>query len=332
MPETRSCTSNPLFVIGYKRSGTTMLRLILNTHPDIAIPPESEYFQKIPRKFGSRHLRPSQLDDIARALSKMKRCDFKMGLSKSSLKEIVRPVLPATVAELTDILYRHWATIQNKPTARWGDKKPQHWQFVYRFRQWYPDSQFVHIIRDPRDVYASVEENFPEQVVGRHLLPPHLITAWQWRMANLEMFRQGEVLGPKRYMRFRYESLVHDPEKYCKECCRFLGIEYTPEMLGFQAAARDPSVQGAKADTGAHMQTTKAVHSGQIGRHKASALPEPIIGDIEFICRDVFHLMGWPDSGITLSPARMVYLKGLLQVLDLAWKVRRASKRMCGSL
>lgn len=332
MAETHICKSDPLFVIGYKRSGTTMLRLMLNAHPDIAIPPESEYFQKIPMKFGGRHLRPSQLDSIAGALSKMKRCDFKLGLSEGALKEIIRPALPATVAELTGALYRHWATVQNKPAARWGDKKPQHWQFVYRFRQWYPDSQFVHIIRDPRDVYASVEENFPEQVVGRHLLPPHLITAWQWRKANLEMFRQGETLGPERYLRVRYESLVHDPERYCKECCRFLGIEYTPEMLAFQAAARDPSVQGANTDTGAHTHTTKAVHSGQIGRHKAAALPELTVGDIEFICRDVFRLMGWPDSGTPLSAARRVYLESLLRVLDLAWELRRTSRKMRGSL
>jgi hypothetical protein len=44
--------------------------------------------------------------------------------------------------------------------------------------EWYPKAQFIDLIRDPRDVVASVEQHFPEQVRGRALLPFHLITAW----------------------------------------------------------------------------------------------------------------------------------------------------------
>jgi hypothetical protein len=324
--------SDPLFVIGYKRSGTTMFRLILNSHPDLAIPPESEYFQRIPSRFGNQRHERSELKDIVDALSEMKRCDFQLNLSTAQISEIVAPVLPAATSELIAALYKYWGTRQGKAAARWGDKKPQNWKYVYRLKEWYPESQYLHIIRDPRDVFASVEEHFPEQIIGRKFLPPHIITAWQWRMMNQEMTKQGKALGPERYWPIQYEVMVKNPEECCRRCCDFLGIEYTPDMLAFQKTAKNPEVQGAKPDRGAHQHTTKQVHSGQIGRFKRSSLPEKVIGDIESICNDMFDLYDWPRSGIRLKPGRTAFLRSVCSALDLTWKSHRARKRLGGGL
>lgn len=332
MSNTSKIRLDPVFVIGYKRSGTTMLRLILNAHPDLAVPPESEYFQKIPPIMKNRTFEQSELESLAEAISEMDRCDFKLNLSAEDIRMIIDPVLPATGPEVIASLYHYWGDSQDKKGARWGDKKPQNWQFVYRLKDWYPSSQYIHVIRDPRDVYASVEEYFPEQVIGRGVLPPHIITAWQWRLANREMVLQGKYLGPDRYLSFKYESLVNDPEQYCKKCCKFLGIEFKPEMLKFQKSAKDPSVQGVKSDSGAHKQTAQEIHSGRIGRFKASSLSDNILADIEYICKDLFDIYDWSLSGDKIKSSKAMFLNIVCHVLDLLWAGRRFFKRLRGSI
>ncbi len=148
-------------------------------------------------------------------------------------------------------LYRAWADSVGKHRARWGDKKPHHWQYVYRLRRWYPDAKFLFIVRNPCDVVASVETHFPEQVVGRGIVAPHVITAWQWRRSTLEIERQARDLGD-RHLLLRYEDLVANPEQHAIKICGFLAEDYNPSTLDFQEQARDPRIQGADPTGAAH--------------------------------------------------------------------------------
>jgi hypothetical protein len=271
------------------------------------------------------------LEKIVVALASMDRCDFELDLSRETLRDIVAPILPATTPELIASLYEHWGFALGKDRFRWGDKKPQHWQFVYRLCRWYPEAQFVHIMRDPRDAHASIEEHFPEQIIGRELVAPHVITSWQWRLANRVMLEQGWQLGPGRYLFLTYEDLVHDPERYCKRLCTFLGIDYAPEMLSFQRQAKRRSVQTATEVGRAHEHTTKSVHTGRIGRSRAS-LDESVIADIEFICGDLFETNRWVSRAPQIDLRRKMMLQAVCRALGLAWTGRRALKRAQGSM
>lgn len=330
MESLKKSVKNPVIVSGYKRSGTTMFRLMLNAHPELAIAPESEYFQRVPIKLGKKAYKPEDSAYIAEKLSDMKRSDFKLGLTKKDYGVIIDRLLPASAPEIIAGLYKYWAEYQGKAEARWGDKKPQNWQIVYRLKEWYPESQFIHIVRDPRDVFASIEEHFPEQIIGRKFLAPHLITAWQWRKANKEMLKQGQRLGPLRFLEILYEEVVNEPEKYCRQCCKFLRLEYTPEMLSFQKSAKNITIQGARIK--AHQNTVKEVHTGRIGRFKQSSLSNNVIAEIEYICSDMFDLYGWRKSETKLPITRKYVLRQICKILDFAWFLRRSFRRLGGSL
>lgn len=322
---------DPLFVIGYKRSGTTMLRLMLNNHSSLAIPPESEYFRQVPRRLGHGLQRREDLDRISRELAALRACDFGQGLKEKDYRDLLGSFLPCRTPELLAAFYRHWAGIMGKPEARWGDKKPQHWQFVYRLKEWYPDSQYIHIVRDPRDVIASIEQHFPDQVIGRQWLPFHLISAWQWRLSNLAMEKQGASLGKHRYLRMRYEQLVADPQASLQRIARFLDVPYEAQMLQFQDAAKDPRVQRSTTGEGEHVNTTREINLQRIGRAKES-LTESQTADIEFLCRDSFCQEGWERRGGKVSAGRAAYLLGCNALLNVVWRLRRTWFRLGGGL
>ncbi|MEX2671202.1 MAG: sulfotransferase [Phycisphaeraceae bacterium] len=319
---------DPFFVIGYKRSGTTMTRLMLNAHPDLAVPPESEYFLRIPQAIGNRRHGADDLEKLTRRISQLPRSNFKNQLDEDAVRDALHAVLPADTPTIVACLYQQWATIIGKPHARWGDKKPHHWQYIYKLSSLYPASQYIHIMRDPRDVVASVEEHFPEQVRGRGVLPSHIITAWQWRLANLETLRCGESLGPERYMRARYEDTVSEPEQHARNFCDFLNVDFNDAMLEFHQSASDPRIEGAKTSSGPHQNTTRQVHTERIGRSQSSLEPAAL-ADIEFIAGDLFARFGW-DRQHDVTRSRGVYLRGVCTALNQAWNVLRASRRLRG--
>jgi len=322
---------DPLFVIGYKRSGTTLLRLILNAHPDVAIPPESEYFQKLPPlSRGRRHGR-EELEELARGIAELERCDFLLEWTADDVRAIIEPVLPTDAAGLIAALYAAWAKQSGKPHARWGDKKPQHWQIVHGLREWYPAAQFVHLVRDPRDVIGSVEQHMPDQVRGRWLVPHHVITAWQWSLTNREMEAQGAGLGSSRYMSLRYEDLVRVPEEWARKLCAFFRLEFAPEMLSFQETARGQGDLMTSTEGSHHANTQKPVNAGQVGRFKQS-LGARESSDVAWICRRDFARYGYVSDVPPPGLLRRLYLGVACAALDLGWRVLRARKRLRGQL
>lgn len=321
----------PVFIIGYKRSGTTMLRLMLNNHEEIAIPPESEFFQKVPRALGHGIQSRERLSHVAKKLTALSRCDFELGLKKSDYEDILSPVLPCAAPGIIEALYRHWAALMGKPEARWGDKKPQHWKFVPTLARWYPDSQFVHITRDPRDVFASIDQHFPRQIRGRRLVGPHITTAWQWRACERSMRGNGRQLGPQRYLHVDYEGLAAQPEREAKRICDYLGISFKPSLLRFQEAAHDPRVQRATAEGEAHANTLRAINTERVER-STRTLAHASAADIEYICESEFRNSSWRFRAPRVGRERARVLRIACSCLDAAWKVWRTTAQLRGSI
>ena len=92
--------------------------------------------------------------------------------------------------------------------------------------RWFPNSRFIHIVRDARDVALS---NQSYRYSTGNIL--ECAQKWDYRVhANLKM---GQILGPKRYMVIRYEDLVTEPQDVLPGICAFVGVEYSDEMLNY---------------------------------------------------------------------------------------------------
>ena len=227
-------------VLGCVRSGTTMLRAVLDSHPRLAVPPES-YFVTPALEQRARYeaaaggrARPRPAARRHRGRPLVPRLAARpRGARRGARAAAARPCPTALLA-----LYRAYAHQQGKPRA--GDKTPSHLLHIDLLAASFPQARFVHIVRDGRDVVPSI--------LGMQFGPDRFAEAvlfWQRRVE--QGLAGGAALGPERYREIRYEALVADPEAGApRRVCPFLGLEYSAEMLRYHERA-DELLGGLRA-------------------------------------------------------------------------------------
>jgi len=225
-------TERPIFIVGVHRSGTTLLRFMLNSNPRLYIPPESDF---VPRFFGRDPQGPLDqqriawlLDVIFRRYRLVKEWQGEPPDPAEFAAEMAGP----TPAAFLDTLYSRYAHQQG--AERWGDKTPIYASYMDLIDSIFPAAQFVHIVRDGRDVALSMHEIHVDVYFA----------ARNWVRRIRQARASGARLGPDRYYEMRYEDLVTDPEGELRPLCHFLGETYLPEMAEPQRLGREQFDEG----------------------------------------------------------------------------------------
>lgn len=221
MPEQ---TDPYFFVIGADRSGTTMLRLMLNEHPEISVGPETWFFLPLCERFGiDRRLDAEELDEAIRIVLEHERFgEYPVAEEefRSRVAQLDRPTTARLYAELLRIL------AEREGAPLFGDKTPGYSHCALELARAFPQAKFIHIVRDARDVSLSLVR------VGWYGGKPWR-TAQHWLRRVDDAERALAVLGPKRALRINYKDLVLQTEATLHSLCRFLEIEYDPAMSRF---------------------------------------------------------------------------------------------------
>jgi len=230
---------NPyLFIVGCPRSGTTLLRRMVDAHPEIAITRETHW---IPGLAGD--VTPELLDALVahRRFAKLE--------SERHELEALAAEAP-TYAELVAALFDRYGAVRGKRLV--GDKTPNYVRKIPLLHELFPSTRIVHIVRDGRDVALSalgwdrklddLRERFPIWDDS-----PVATAALWWRWHVLLGRRDGRDLPVGLYHELRYEALVDDPERECSDLCRFLDVEYHDGMVRFhEGRTRDEPGLSAK--------------------------------------------------------------------------------------
>ena len=221
----RPTTAPPApFIVGVARSGTTLLRFMLDRHPELAIPAETHFLPSVIPK--SPNQLPLPGDEFVRKItSYFTWADF--GLTEAALSTAVAMLKPFTEADGLRVFYRLCAELKGKP--RWGDKTPTYTECIAVISVLLPEAHFIHVIRDGRAVAAS----------RRHLDfgpgPDIAAQARDWSHKIREARRQA--IDCPHYMEVRYEDLVVNAEAVLRTVTSDLDLEYDPTMLDYQVAA-----------------------------------------------------------------------------------------------
>lgn len=220
--------THPFFVVGATRSGTTLLRVMLDRHPRVAVPPESHFIPDLWERRhrygpdGRVHDRSAFLHDLG--------TDPRFaawGIPVEQVEQELPDTQGPALSEALAAAFRAYARAQGK--ERWGDKTPQYLEHLALLDRLFPTAQFVHLVRDGRNVALSVVD------MGR--LHRHPATAaYHWARTVERGRRLGRQLGERRYVEVRYERLVATPEEELRSLCRFLDLEYDPRMLRHEGA------------------------------------------------------------------------------------------------
>jgi sulfotransferase family protein len=220
---------DPFFIVGNDRSGTTMLRLIVDRGPDAAVPPESMFLTDFAAAFDAGGPRDAQ---AARRLM-----HEVWEHPKVRLWGLPGPP-PAVPADLSGrdayrfiaaAPFEAYAAAHGKP--RWGDKTPHYVHHVDQLLQVWPRARFVILVRDGRDVALSLRR----MPFG----PNNAWAAAQWWARGVRAGARAQREHPEAVLTVRYEDLARRPGEQVARLCEFLGLRYTDDMLALEKS--DPA-------------------------------------------------------------------------------------------
>lgn len=243
----------PIFVVGPSRSGTALVRSIVNLHPDVHLASETHYFDDLRRKIAD----PEHLTDGDRDLC----VDYFGALTH-------RPYGHSGVADLgwlDDATFRERAAERGgtadahlqafcemsagrEGAAVWGEKTPRHVFRIDDILESFPNARVIAMVRDPRAVVASYKRwrnqgGLPgeddvdheskladEEERARRSYHP-LLLAMLWRGQAKAALAGRQRHGTDRVWVQRYEDLVGSPESSVEALVAWLGLEFSPAML-----------------------------------------------------------------------------------------------------
>ncbi|ACV26342.1 sulfotransferase family protein [Kangiella koreensis] len=211
----------PLFILGGGRSGNTLLRSMLMAGGDIAIPPESYVLPKAIRLFRSYNYLPwDQLSSLIisefQAYKEFYTWQIDLSLCYSECREL--PKHHQTLANIIDVIYRHYAREQGVETEFWGDKTPINALYAHHIVKLFPQAHYIHLIRDPRAVVASYLKT------GMHNDVASVSRLWKTVNNRLNRYLKNKLV-------VSYEDLVISPEQTMQKTSEYLGIPYTDKMI-----------------------------------------------------------------------------------------------------
>ncbi len=215
----------PVFIVGLSRSGTKLLRDILNGHPKIRIPARESYF--IPHTLnhiGNSATRPDR-KSRARFIRQLQRSVFYRNMNEQAVA-LPTETLAALVETgetwpaIIESVFRFYAGAHSGNII-WGDKTPKYLKHMRLLNDNFAGARFLHIYRDPRDRVLSANRAWGANIY---------IGAQQWLDTMQEARRQAATLGAD-YKAVSYESLISRPAEVASDICGFLGVEFDPGML-----------------------------------------------------------------------------------------------------
>lgn len=223
---------SPIFVMGAPRSGTTLLRLLLTTHSDICIPPESLFFVALEPKYGNTRIQSEEFLDDLYSESFPKFCEW--GVNRQLLSNSLKCYQELNYALAVKTVYQTYRQQLDPEASVWGDKNPCHIHHVDKIWRHFPESKIILIVRDFRACYSSMRNIVArEQGAKKVWTGPRTLEgmARQWnQVINLV---DGYHQKSEQFYLVYYEDLVREPVAQLTKVCEWLGVSFQESMLSF---------------------------------------------------------------------------------------------------
>lgn len=218
----------PIFLIGVYRSGTTLLRYIVDSHSRICCPPES---------FFVAALTPLLLED-----------QYRLGLLRMGFDE--EHVLQR-IRSFCSYFFSNYAASHRKP--RWADKSPSYVDHLDSLNRIFPGARFIMIYRHGFDQAHSFTRG---GTLMRAALEGYCqsgedlrVGAVRYWREKVEIMMQFEQSHPDQCMRIQYEDFCEHPEARAKRVFEFIGEEWEPQVLEFYRFQHDKGAEDGRVLT-----------------------------------------------------------------------------------
>lgn len=280
------------FLVGRGRSGTELLRSMLDAHSGISIAPEALFIIALARTY--RHVRWNgrRIHRFAAALFRFDRVRL-WSVRRNDLEQRWNALPPdaSYARRCAEVYAAHAAACGKAEGSLLGDKNPTYALFVNELMELFPNAKFVHLVRDYRDNVLS-HRHVPFDLKFISAL------AYRWKHYN-EAILAAAARAPKRFHLARYEDLLRSPAAVIEGICSFLGVQTETAILQM----RKPEDSNAPEW---HRHRSRPADPALSGRWQQSFSPKEI-ATMDRICQPLGATLGYapaadaPESGWPLG-------------------------------
>lgn len=233
----------PMFIIGSPRSGTTLLRLMLNAHKNVCVPPECGFIQWLAPKYLSAIFDKKTIKEFIADLKKTKKIET-WNLDFSRLEEYIERKGSQSFQEVCMCVIAFYASNGRSKSVKYlGDKNNYYIDYLDEILEIFPNAKFLFLIRDGRDVatsYVTINNSIIDSDY-KPVLPNSIKKiALSWNENNKKIHDFSLKIQPSQYMFLKYEDLITEPLEMCKQICDGLGLEFDENMVHFNQFNDEP--------------------------------------------------------------------------------------------
>ncbi len=226
----------PIIITGADRSGTTLLYALLGSHPNVSMVRRTNLWRWFYGNYGDL-ADPANLNRCLATMLEYSRLNVLEPDPESIILEF--SARPPNYGQLFSVMHEQHAARRGR--GRWSDKSLHTEHYASQIFDDLPEARILHMVRDPRDRYASIVRRYESAGRAARNLAS---TTGRW----IASVRAGEAnvkaFGDSRYRMVRYETLVAEPEPTMRAICDFVGEYYEPELLTMRAMADDADSTG----------------------------------------------------------------------------------------
>jgi hypothetical protein len=258
---TSELRERPIFICGHPKAGTSLLRAIFDSHPQLIVYPEETVFFRrfLPRSAGMsleqqldladqtlihifqwNRINPvaSQAGFPGRDYSAIPYEDVRREMRRLAAEQHRHPgdILSAAVLAFGEVSRGKPAGSPGDPASgaaasaasstgaasRWVEKSPYNEYYTRQIFEWWPQARCLHILRDPRDNYASYRRKHPDWSAE--------FFSANWKRSTQAGIDNQQRYGQGRYLILRYEDLTRAPEEHLRRLAEFLEIDWNASM------------------------------------------------------------------------------------------------------
>jgi hypothetical protein len=322
---------HPVFICGHPKSGTSLVRSILDSHPQLIVYPEETIFFRryLPKAQGQSLARQVELADELliqiftwnltnppASQEGFADRDYS-SISFEAVRKVMRDNIGQNYRDERDILsavilaFGQVTGQLGENTRRWVEKSPYNEFFTKQIFSWWPDSYCIHVVRDPRDNYLSYQTKHPSW-------SPEFFSL-NWRRSTRSAQENQKLYGSDHYLILRYEDLVQSPNYEIERLMNFLQIDWEPSLAKPTRAGSSWQGNSMFADK------FQEISSAPVGRWKGK-LSELDALVIQKINQEEMRYLNYPLVHPKMSWSDHLMVNGRIFTLPIRQKIKQLMK------
>jgi hypothetical protein len=270
-----------VFIVGRGRSGTTLLKTLIDTHPGISVAPEGLFVMNLLRPSRGRTWNEQNVRRFGREVFLEERT-LRWSVSRDELERrwLALPAEASFARHCAEVYEAHAEATGKDPGRLLGDKNPHYSLFVDELMTTFPKARFIHIVRDYRDNVVSYQ-NVPFDLDGAAAL------AYRWEHYNRVVLDAAER-EPLKFHLLRFEDLITEPVRTLDRLGEFLGLSWDASTL-VHTRKKQESLPAW------HRNVNEPIDPKLAGRWQ-NTLSESDVAMLDRICQPLGERLGYPAA------------------------------------